>query len=803
MDKYVSILIDTGANITILSTKLLNSWDPSSRPEIEPVKMNLLTATGESSPFYGKTKLQLEIGKRSYENEFLLTDIKDNGILGMDFLTKYKCDLMLSKGYILLNKERIPCITGQSDKQNICCRISTQENIIIPPKSEMIISGKIIDGIQMDASGIVEQNKSFVDKSGVLVTKAVIDLNNGVIPIRMININTEPYKIHKNTVLAMFETVDNIEIKDEQVRISKVGDQIDSGSVIPEHLSGLIEESSKNLSDEQRSMLQDLLSKHKNVFSRSSDDIGNTKLVEHHIDTGDAKPIKLRPYRIPLSKRLEAENEIKKMSAAGIIEPSSSCWCAPIVMVTKKDGSIRFCCDFRKINSVTIKDCQPLPRIDDSLAALSGCRWLSTADLKSGYWQVNLAEEDKHKTGFAIEGGGFWQFKVMPFGLCNSGATFERLMEKVLAGLSWKLCILYLDDIIIFSRTFSQHLDHLDQILNRLSEANLKLSPNKCHFLRKEVTFLGHTVSEKGIATDEEKIKAVKDWPIPKNVKQVRSFVGLCSYYRKFVPKFASIAKPLHKLTELNTKFIWDEKCQKSFDTLKQALISSPILAFPTEEGRFIIDADASLAGMGSVLSQVQDGVEKVVSYYSKTFSKPERQYCVTRKELLAVVSSIKNFHHYLYGRHFLVRSDHGALRWLINFKNPEGQIARWLEVLGTYDFEIQHRAGRIHSNVDALSRRHSLPTSCTYCSRAENKYENKEVAKNDIEKDMCSEDHSVRLIMKQSVLKNSGLSNDENVDVLRTSQEAKSEVHLYRSSFSDNRFRQEGATEAGLRSSR
>lgn len=236
---------------------------------------------------------------------------------------------------------------------------------------------------------------------------------------------------------------------------------------------------------------------------------------------------------------------------------------------------------------------------------------------------------------------------------------------------------------------------------------------------------------------------------------------------------------------------------------MKQALVSSPILAFPTEEGRFIIDADASLAGMGSVLSQVQDGVEKVISYYSKTFSKPEGQYCVPRKEFLAVVSSIKNFHHYLYGRHFLVRSEHGTLRWLINFKNPEGQIARWLEVLSTYDFEIQHRAGRIHSNADALSRRPCLPTSCTYCSRAENNNENKKVAKNDIEKDMCSEDHSVRLIMKQSVLKNSGLSNDENVDVLRPSQEAESEVHLYRSSFSDNRFRQEGAMEAGLRSSR
>ncbi|CAC5389689.1 Retrovirus-related Pol polyprotein from transposon 297 [Mytilus coruscus] len=477
--------------------------------------MNMLTATGEKSPFHGKVKLNIQIGKYSYDYEFLLAEIKDNGILRMDFLTKNKCDLMLSKGYMMLYKERIPCFSNYGDKQNACCRISLNDNVVIPPESEMMVSGKVIDGIPMNLSGIVEPDKNFIEKNW--------------------DINSE--------------------------------------------------------------------------------------------DTGDAKPIKLRPYRIPLSKKLDAEEEIRKMAEIGIIEPSSSAWCAPIVIVTKKDGSIRFCCDFRKINHVTIKNCQPLPRIDDSLAALSGCRWLTI----------------------------------------------------------------------------------------------------------------------KGIATEKEKIKAVKDWPIPKNVKQVRIFVGLCSYYRRFVHTFASIAKPLHKLTELNTKFIWDEICQMSFDTLKQTLICSPILAFPREEGLFIIDADASQYGMGSVLSQVQDRVEKVNSYFSKTFSKPERHYCVTRKELFAMVSSTKNFHHYLYGRHFLVRIDHGALRWLMNFKNPEGQMARWLGVLGTYDFEIQHRAGRIHSNADALSRRPCLVTSCTYCTRIETKSKSEDL-KN------TTKDHAVRVLKKESV---------------------------------------------------
>lgn len=257
----------------------------------------------------------------------------------------------------------------------------------------------------------------------------------------------------------------------------------------------------------------------------------------------------------------------------------------------------------------------------------------SVNDMFSSFWQVKIKSSDRQKTAFSIEGGGFWQFRVMPFGTCNSSATFERLVEKALNGLTWKICLIYIN-IIIFSKTFEEHLDRLDQVFSRIADAKLKLSPKKCSLLQKQVNFLGHTVSEDGIATDEEKIKAVKDWPVPRNVKQARSFIGLCSYYRRFVPKFAVIARHLHKLTERGQKFVWDDSCQSAFDMLKEALITSPILSYPQEEGMFVIDADASNDGMGAVLSQVQGGEEKVISYYSKTFSKPERRYCVTRREL-------------------------------------------------------------------------------------------------------------------------------------------------------------------------
>ena len=394
-------------------------------------------------------------------------------------------------------------------------------------------------------------------------------------------------------------------------------------------------------------------------------------------------------------------------------------------MLEKKDGTIRFCIDYRKLNDVTVKDSYPIPRIDTTLDALSGAKWFSTIDLKSGYWQVDMSPADKTKTAFSIPGGGHWQFTKMPFGLCNAGATLERLMEKVLSNLSWKVCLVYLDDIIIMSKTFDEHVENLRQVFERLRQANLKMNPKKCVLLQKEVSFLGHIVSENGVATDPSKIDTIKNWPIPKNVKEVRSFLGLCSYYRKFIYKFSDIAKPLHKLTELNRKFVWDADCNAAFDKLRRALISTPILAYPEEEGLFTLDTDASNNGLGAVLSQDQNGVEKVISYYSKAFSSAERNYCVTRRELLAIVSSIRHFHHYLYGRSFRVRTDHGSLKWLLNFKNPEGQIARWFESLSSYDFKIEHRAGHSHNNADALSRRPCFQegSDCTHCSKIENKF--------------------------------------------------------------------------------
>ncbi|PIK55024.1 hypothetical protein BSL78_06756 [Apostichopus japonicus] len=328
-----------------------------------------------------------------------------------------------------------------------------------------------------------------------------------------------------------------------------------------------------------------------------------------------------------------------------------------------------------------------------------------------------MDESDREKTAF-ITHSGLYQFCVMPFGLCNAPATFERLMEKILSGLQWQTCLVYLDDVIIFGKNFEEHIAAIDDVFTRFKLAGLKLSPKKCFLFKQKVEFLGHVVSKDGVSTDPSKVAVVKNWPRPNCVRDVRGFVGLCSYYRKFVKNFTLIARPLHRLTEKGKRFLWNEECEEAFNALKVALTSTPILAFPTPSDKYILDTDASNESLGSVLSQIQGGEERVIAYFSKSFSKAERRYCVTRKELYAIVASIKHFHHYLYGAEFLVRTDHGALRWLLNFKQPEGQIARWLEMLGTYNYEIQHRPGSKHGNADALSRRPCV--DCRYCLRLE-----------------------------------------------------------------------------------
>jgi len=320
--------------------------------------------------------------------------------------------------------------------------------------------------------------------------------------------------------------------------------RIEDSPIVPSILKELFENNSANLEIAQRKIFADFLNNFHDVFSGEIM-AGNCDIVEHVINVKDSSPIKQVPRRIPIQMRKEVDKILEDMRTQGVIEESQSPWVSPAVMVRKKDGTLRFCVDYRKLNNVTVKDSYSLPIIDDILDQLSGNFWFSTLDLKSGYWQLKVRPKDKEKTAFSI-GRGLWQFTVMPFGLCNAPATFERLMEKVLHGMLSKKCLVYLDDVIIFGRSFDEMLENLKMVFSRFREVNLKINPKKCSFFQNEVKYLGHIISEEGITTDPEKIAAVRDWPTPHTKKQLRSFLGFCSYYRKFVKGFSSLAKPLH-----------------------------------------------------------------------------------------------------------------------------------------------------------------------------------------------------------------------------------------------------------------
>ncbi|GBM91058.1 Retrovirus-related Pol polyprotein from transposon 297, partial [Araneus ventricosus] len=340
----------------------------------------------------------------------------------------------------------------------------------------------------------------------------------------------------------------------------------------------------KNFSEsQQRTTVRKLLQEFQNLFSSSDSDVGRCNMTQHKINTGNHPSMKQYPRRLSLAKKEEAECLVKKMMDNGIIEESSGSSVSPIVLVKKKNGLTRFSVDYRKLNEITIKDSYLLPRIGETLDAFNGSQWFWTLDLKSRYWQVETA----YATGQVI-----WQFKAMPFELCNAPATFERLIETELRGLTSEACLVYLDDIITVGRTSKKLLNNIRRVFQRLQKANLILSPKKCRFFRKEVSYLGHIISADGVKTDPEKTKAVLDWPRPETVHDLRSFHGICTYYRRFVRNFSAIAGPLHKLTDAKSNFNWAVECEKSFNSLKQALITSPVLTYPRTDKEFILDTD-------------------------------------------------------------------------------------------------------------------------------------------------------------------------------------------------------------------
>ena len=438
------------------------------------------------------------------------------------------------------------------------------------------------------------------------------------------------------------------------------------------------------------------------VFPEDLPGLPPTRQVEFRIDlVPGAAPVARAPYRLAPTELQELSDQLSELSEKGFIRPSSSPWGAPVLFVKKKDGSFRMCIDYRELNKLTIKNRYPLPRIDDLFDQLQGSSVYSKIDLRSGYHQLRVREEDIPKTAFRTR-YGHYEFQVMPFGLTNAPAVFMDLMNRVCKPYLDKFVIVFIDDILIYSKSKKEHEEHLRQILELLKKEELYAKFSKCDFWIPKVQFLGHVIDSQGIHVDPAKIEAIKDWATPTTPTEIRQFLGLAGYYRRFIEGFSKVAKPLTKLTQKSEKFEWCDKAEEAFQLLKHKLCSAPILALPEGSEDFVVYCDASYKGLGAVLMQR----EKVIAYASRQLKKHEKNYTTHDLELGAVVFALRIWRHYLYGTKCVVYTDHKSLQYILDQKELNMRQRRWLELLSDYDCEIRYHPGKANVVADALSRK-------------------------------------------------------------------------------------------------
>ena len=690
-------LLDSGCEQSVIGRNLIR------RVPLEPTNEKLCTADGTDIPLLGETTIELSVSGFKTSCRVVVSDAITEFILGIEWMRRNQCVWDFGSNSFTIHgyRGRLRCKSAGRPVR----RIVLQDEVVVPGLHTVEVP------VLVTRSSLGHENQNWGMATKIkhpdLVLANAIN-GSGVVQsfCRIINTSDLPKRLKKGSELGKVEPMEIVEtegpgssakIKDlrrpkfdempldlRQIRttdeqesdipnLDKFAQTNSQGSESEptDFVQEMLDKVDLELTDEQERQVRRLLEENREVFSTSEFDLGRTNLVRHRIDTGTNRPFKQQLRRHPMAYLPVIDEHVEKMLDNDICEPSFSPWASNVVLVEKSDGTLRFCIDYRQLNNLTVKDSYPLPRIDTCFDALGGAKYFSTLDLRQGYWQVENDPETADKTTFITRKGAF-KFKVLPFGLSNAPAVFQRLMNMVMQGLTWEACLVFLDDIIVMSATFEQHLERLTAVFDRLKSANLKLKPSKCKLFQPKVKFLGSVVSAKGIEPDPDKLSAISEWPVPVNLTEVRSFVGLASYYKRHVEGFSDIAKPLSELTKKNQPFVWGPEQQRAFEKLKYCLTHYPVLAPPLPEGKYIIDTDASDFAMGAVLQQEQHGTVRVIAYASKTFDVAERMYGTTRKELAAIIYALKEFRHYVVGGvSFLLRTDHGALTSLFKTQSP------------------------------------------------------------------------------------------------------------------------------------
>ena len=774
-------VIDTGAQITLASKVLCAkagiTYSVDHTIQIRGIGSDM------GMPAHVVPQVPITIGNGTYYWTIIVGDFREDFILGLDFLYEVGARLDFHQGFLQIADAIIVAkfLSTHLGHRMAVSPVVVSEKSTIPAMTQQSVVCHVAENLDPGPSMVVEplgqllstQSLSFQPSVFRAVPHVAIPVANlsgqsTNIPVgTIIGVATTAYpvatkasalesEIFSNEIGVDHDTCDlsvdpslggadeataPVMVPDESVGVdggtSDAFPGADGGTfdALPQHLVPLFLRSIVNLRGEEQGALQQLLASFSDVFASHDFDLGEFTAIMHRIDTGDAAPVRHGLRRTPLGFQSQEEAHLQTMLDHGIIQPSASEWAAAPVIVKKKDGSYRYCVDYRSLNALTKKDSFPLPLIEECLDALADTAFFSTLDMASGYWQIAIDPDDRYKTAFITKYGLFEHVRLA-MGLCNSPATYQRIMTYVLQNMLWQNVLVYLDDIIILGSSFNDHLETLSDVFQRFRHHHLKFKPKKCELFCTEVDFLGRRVGREGISIPEAKIRSVTDWPIPVTRTDLESFLGFINYHREFIPQLAQTASVLYQLVKVTppaTQLSWTAEHQQAFEELKNTMIAAPILGYPNATDTFVLDVDASDVAVGAELSQLQGDQECVIAYGSQSLSSAQRKYCTTRKELLALVTFLNHFRFYLLGRNFLVRTDHNSLTWLMRFKNLEGQLARWLEAIAQFDFQIVHRPGRYHGNADGLSRIQTsecphyatnisvdeLPCGgCTYCQR-------------------------------------------------------------------------------------
>lgn len=745
-------LLDTGSQVTTVPQSFYQQY--LSEHEIKPLfdLLEVQGANGQCVPYLGYIELNV-----TFPKEFLGVEIEvptlalvvpdvhafsDSlmliGTNTLDVLYEMYCEMAsetqqpTAHGYKAVLKV-LELRQRQSKDGNLgLVKMYGQGPQLVPAGQTMVLEGCVAaNRFSTEKSVVLEHPSSSSLPGGLLVKTCLVDLpakQPCKVPVILTNESDHDVIVPQRCIIGEISAFQRVFSKEHGVLTSR--------SDCPQKPDITFNFSDSPAPAEWKERITKKLNSMPEVFAQNDLDFGRTDQVKHQIKLSDETPFKHRARPIHPHDLEAVRKHLQELLQAGVIRESDSSFSSPIVVVRKKNGDVRLCIDYRKLNLQTVKDAYALPNLEEAFSTLTGSKWFSVLDLKSGYYQIEVEEADKPKTAFVCP-LGFWEFNRMPQGVTNAPSTFQRLMERCMGEMNLKEVLVFLDDIIVFSSTLEEHEVRLMKVLTRLREFGLKLSPEKCMFFQTSVKYLGHIVSQDGVGTDPGKVEALKKWPRPQDLKQLRSFLGFSGYYRRFIKDYSSIVKPLtdltsgypplHKNTKHKTQTYqtyhdpkkpfgdrWTDSCELAFNTIIEKLTTAPVLGFADPKVPYVLHTDASTTGLGAALYQEQDGHMRVIAYASRGLSRSESRYPAHKLEFLALKwAVVEKFCDYLYGNQFTVITDSNPLTYILTSAKLDATSYRWLAALSTFTFTLQYRPGKLNSDADGLSRRpHGEPSN-------------------------------------------------------------------------------------------